>query len=71
MTYRKFLRNEVDKALLRTLEGNSAWGDSIHYLYRRVKIDDLVPYPDDGVTTLKHGDLNAWNVVVNERGLSG
>src|ERR1700685_1604932 len=54
MTYRKLLRNEVDKRLLRALEGNSAWGDPIHYLYRRVKIDDLVPYPDDGVAILKH-----------------
>jgi hypothetical protein len=71
MTYRKLLRNEVDQGLLRTLEGNSAWGDPIHSLYRRVKIDDLVPYPDDGVATLKHGDLNAWNMIVNERGLSG
>ncbi|RDL37245.1 uncharacterized protein BP5553_04678 [Venustampulla echinocandica] len=46
-------------------------GDPIYYLYRRVKIDDLVPYPDDGVAIVKHGDLNAWNVVVSERGLSG
>jgi RIO-like serine/threonine protein kinase len=36
-----------------------------------MKIDDLVPYPDDGVTAVKHGDLNAWNVIVSERGLSG
>ncbi|KAE9377630.1 hypothetical protein N431DRAFT_541317 [Stipitochalara longipes BDJ] len=71
MTYRKLLRNEVDRGLLRALEGNSACGDPIHYLYRRVKIDDLVPYPDDGIAILKHGDLNAWNVVANERGLSG
>ena len=71
MTYRELLRNEVDKGLRRALEGNSAWGDPIYYLYRRVKIDDLVPYPDDGVTAVKHGDLNAWNVVVSEGGLTG
>ena len=59
MTYRELLRNEVDKGLRRTLEGNSAWGDLIYYLYRRVKIDDVVLYPDDGVTAVKHRDLNA------------
>ncbi|KAG9228154.1 hypothetical protein BJ875DRAFT_528295 [Amylocarpus encephaloides] len=70
MTYRKLLQSEVNKGLIRALEGNSAWGDPIYYLHRRVRIDSLIPYPDDGVATVKHRDLNAWNVVVNERGLS-
>ncbi len=36
-----------------------------------MSIDDLVPTGDDGATAIKHGDLNAWNVIVNDRGLSG
>jgi hypothetical protein len=43
----------------------------MYYLYRRLRINDLVPSPDDGATAIKHGDLNAWNVIVNNKGLSG
>lgn len=71
MTYREWLRNAVDRGLCRTLQGTSAWGNPIYYLYQRMKIDDLVPSPDDGATGIKHGDLNAWNVIVSEKGLSG
>lgn len=65
MSYKEWLRNEVDRGLRRTLQGTSKWGDPIHYLYRRMKIDDLVPSPDDGPTAIKHGDLNAWNIIVS------
>lgn len=35
-------------------------------------IDALVPNDDDdGSTAIKHGDLNAMNVIVNGKGLSG
>jgi hypothetical protein len=71
VTYREWLRNEVDRGLRRTLQGTSSWGDPIYYLYQRMEIDDLVPSPDDGATAIKHGDLNAWNVIVSEKGLSG
>ena len=32
---------------------------------------DLVPNDDDGSTAIKHGDLNAMNVIVNDKGFSG
>ncbi|WEW59312.1 hypothetical protein PRK78_004781 [Emydomyces testavorans] len=63
ITYRDYLRKEVDRGLLRTLKGTATWGDPIHYLYRRMEIDGLVPSRDDGATAIKHGDLNAWNVI--------
>lgn len=31
----------------------------------------LLPNDDDGSTAIKHGDLNAMNVIVNDKGLSG
>lgn len=71
MPYRDWLRNEVDRGLRRSLEGTSSWGNPIHYLQRRVRITDLVPSPDNGLIAIKHGDLNAWNVIITESGLSG
>jgi hypothetical protein len=71
VTYREWLLNEVNRGLRRTLQGTSAWGDPIYYLYQRMEIDDLVPRPDDGTFRIKHGDLNAWNVIVSEQGLLG
>lgn len=70
-TYIEWLLYEVDRGLRRTLQGSSSWGDPVHYLYQRTEVDDLVPSPDDGTIVVKHGDLNAWNVIVNEEGLSG
>ena len=70
ITYREWLREEVDRGLWRTLQGTANWGDPIHYLNRRSKIDELVPDPDDGTLVIRHGDLSALNVIVNEEGLS-
>ncbi|KZF19222.1 hypothetical protein L228DRAFT_241891 [Xylona heveae TC161] len=73
-TYREYLQNEVDRGLRRTLNGTSSWGHPMYYLYQRVKIDSLVPRPENApivATGIKHGDLNAWNVIVDKKGLSG
>lgn len=72
-SYKKWLQDEVDRGLRRTLKGTSSWGDPIHYLRRRMKIDDLVPPQDtgSGSAVVRHGDLNAWNVIVQESGLAG
>lgn len=71
--YRDWLRKEVDRGLGRALEGTSAWASphAIQYLQRRMMIGDLVPSPDNGLVAIRHGDLNAWNVIVTEHGLSG
>lgn len=35
-------------------------------------VDHIVAsIPDDGRVAVKHGDFNAWNVIVSEDGLSG
>lgn len=38
-----------------------------------MKIDDMVSTlpQDTGFVAIKHGDLNAWNVIITENGLSG
>ncbi|KAL2755014.1 hypothetical protein ACRALDRAFT_211681 [Sodiomyces alcalophilus JCM 7366] len=66
ITYREWLLKEVDRGLRRTLQGSSSWGNPTHYLYRRSKIDELIPYPDNGRPVVKHGDLNAWNIIVSK-----
>lgn len=61
----------MDRGLRRVLQGTSSWGNAIHYLQRRIKIRELVPESDHGLVTVKHGDMNAWNVIIMESGLSG
>lgn len=43
----------------------------MYYLYRRSKIGKLVSDLDDDHFIIKHGDLNAWNIIVSHDGLSG
>ncbi|KAI0098289.1 kinase-like domain-containing protein [Nemania sp. FL0031] len=69
-TYRTWLVEEVDKGLRRSL-GDSGWGDPIHFLHRRTMIRHIVPDHGNTMTALKHGDLNAWNVLVDETGFTG
>lgn len=68
--YRDWLIREVDKAIYRSAT-TSGWGDVAHFIRRRTAIDRLVPDQTSLELTIKHGDLNALNVLVNERGLTG
>ncbi|KAL5935454.1 hypothetical protein ACKVV7_000208 [Pyricularia oryzae] len=70
ITYKAWLINEVDKGLRRSLN-NSGWGDPAHFLHRRTIVHQMVPDDDNSLMVLKHGDLNAWNILVNEMGLTG
>jgi hypothetical protein len=69
-SYRDWLIREVDKAIYRSAT-NSGWGDVVHFIERRKAIDKLVPDQSPLESAIKHGDLNALNVLVNERGLTG
>lgn len=73
-TYRSWLLHEVDLGIRRSIE-NSGWGDPLHFLLRRAKVDSLLPSiacscGDDSLCCLaiRHGDLNPMNVLVDDEG---
>lgn len=73
-TYRSWLLHEVDLGIRRSIE-NSGWGDPLHFLLRRAKVDSLLPSiacpcGDDslGCLAIRHGDLNPLNVLVDDEG---
>lgn len=73
-TYRSWLLHEVDLGIRRSIE-NSGWGDPLHFLLRRAKVDSLLPSiacscGDDSLCCLaiRHGDLNPLNVLVDDEG---
>lgn len=73
-TYRSWLFHEVDLGIRRSIE-NSGWGDPLHFLLRRAKVDSLLPSiacscGDDslGCLAIRHGDLNPLNVLVDDEG---
>lgn len=73
-TYRSWLFHEVDLGIRRSIE-NSGWGDPLHFLLRRAKVDSLLPSVacscgDDslGCLAIRHGDLNPLNVLVDDEG---
>lgn len=73
-TYRSWLLHEVDLGIRRSIE-NPGWGDPLHFLLRRAKVDSLLPSVacscgDDSLCCLaiRHGDLNPLNVLVDDEG---
>ena len=70
VTYREWVLREVDKGLCRSLE-NPGWGKPIHFLSRRAQVSRIIPDVDDTSMAINHGDLNAWNIITNEGGISG
>lgn len=73
-TYRSWLLHEVDLGIRRSIE-NPGWGDPLHFLLRRAKVDSLLPSVacscgDDslGCLAIRHGDLNPLNVLVDDEG---
>lgn len=73
-TYRSWLFHEVDLGIRRSIE-NPGWGDPLHFLLRRAKVDSLLPSiacpcGDDclGCLAIRHGDLNPLNVLVDDEG---
>jgi hypothetical protein len=69
-TYRDWLLEEVNKAICRALR-SEGWGDPVHLLRRRALIDEMLPSQGSVGMAIKHGDLNALNVLVNDDGLTG
>nr|POE54898.1 hypothetical protein CFP56_64571 [Quercus suber] len=70
-TYKEWLIDEVDSAIRRSLH-NDGWGDPFHYVQRRARVGELLPLrADDGRLRVKHGDMNALNILVNDGELSG
>lgn len=73
-TYRSWLLHEVDLGIRRSIE-NLGWGDPLHFLLRRAKVESLLPSiacscGDDclGCLAIRHGDLNPLNVLVDDEG---
>lgn len=73
-TYRSWLLHEVDLGIRRSIE-NPGWGDPLHFLLRRAKVDSLLPSiacscGDEslGCLAIRHGDLNPMNVLVDDEG---
>ncbi|KAG6040383.1 hypothetical protein E4U41_000704 [Claviceps citrina] len=67
-----FLDGDVlDMAFRRSLPANSGWGDPLSFLYRRRSMRLIVPELNCPDMVVRHGDLNSYNILVNEDGLSG
>lgn len=71
LTYCEWLTKEVDKAIYRSIENFPSWGDPRHFLSRRAQLIELVPSADNTITAIKHGDMNAWNTLIDKGNLSG
>ena len=71
LTYCEWLTKEVDNAIYRSIENFPSWGDPRHFLFRRVQLVELVPSADNTTTAIKHGDMNAWNTLIDKGNLSG
>jgi len=69
-SYQDWLLDEVDMAICRSIR-NLGWGDPIHFLRRRLRIKDVVPSQGVSRLAIKHGDMNALNVLVHHGELSG
>ncbi|KND92519.1 hypothetical protein TOPH_02771 [Tolypocladium ophioglossoides CBS 100239] len=61
----------LDMAFLRSLKENSGWGDPTTFLIRRKRVEALVPDTGNRGLAIRHGDLNAWNLLADRNGLSG
>ncbi|KAK2601559.1 hypothetical protein QQS21_004877 [Conoideocrella luteorostrata] len=70
-SYREWLRDEIDKAFLRSLPESSGWGDPLTFLYRRANMESVIAVGNCVKVAVRHGDLNAWNIIVDEEGISG
>lgn len=57
--------------MIRSLEGDPGWGDLITFLHRRAAIDGIVPEGSFPRAAIKHGDFSAWNVLMDDKGISG
>ncbi|KAF4547012.1 Hypothetical protein D9617_70g089290 [Elsinoe fawcettii] len=72
ISYEDWLRKEVDYAFLRALRStDGSWGDPMSFLFRRSIIQSLTCSPEDSFMVVRHGDMNAWNVIVNGLHLTG
>ncbi|KAK3045707.1 hypothetical protein LTR09_012741 [Extremus antarcticus] len=70
VTYKDWLLEEVDKAICRSMQ-SSGWGHPISFVLRRAILDSLVPREDCPWRAVRHGDMSALNVLMNDDGLSG
>ncbi|PNS17088.1 hypothetical protein CAC42_3658 [Sphaceloma murrayae] len=71
-SYRDWLTDEVDKGLSRSLKQNDGrWGDPLSFLLRRTLVDSDCFQIEDRGWLVRHGDMNAWNVIVDEDGFAG
>jgi len=70
MNYHDWLLHEVDQAICRSIR-NPGWGHPINFLRRRLRVKDVVPCQGIPRLAIKHGDMNALNVLVHRGELSG
>jgi len=68
--YRDWLLDEVDLVIRRSTQ-NPSWALPMRFLQRRALVDGLIPHQRDLGLAIRHGDLNACNVLVNRDKLSG
>lgn len=68
--YQDWLLDEVDLAICRSAT-KSDWGNPIYFLQRRAWAREMVPIQTDLRLVIRHGDLNALNVLVKEDELTG
>lgn len=68
--YKQWLQMEIDDAFMRSLS-DPEWGDPLTFLHRRATVDGIVPEGSFPSVAIKHGDISAWNVLMDENGISG
>lgn len=66
-SYSTWLTSSLDRALRRTLAGTARWGgNAVDYLIMRSMIPDNAKVDECTELGFAHGDLNAYNVMVDE-----
>ncbi|KAF2220148.1 hypothetical protein BDZ85DRAFT_284581 [Elsinoe ampelina] len=71
-SYSDWLYDQVDKGLKRSLiQTNGRWGDPLHFLIRRNMVSDVAHGQEDHWSLVRHGDMNAWNVIVDGGNIQG
>jgi aminoglycoside phosphotransferase (APT) family kinase protein len=69
--YSDWLTQSLDRGLKRTLNGTARWGNAIDYLIMRSMIPEYAEFDKYTAIGYDHGDLNAFNIMIDDFHLTG